>query len=74
MIVEVIFDLIPFIIIYLLFIAVIGLGLLILDANISNSNYPNLHPVIMMMIQVFSNSVGNIASFNYGPWAPSDPT
>ena len=74
MIMQVILDIIPFLIVFLIYIIFFTLVVVTLDAEVDNEDYPNIHPVLAISIQIFRNSIGDISAFKYERWAPDGET
>ena len=68
MITQVFVDLIPFMTIFTMFIFVFMMVTVIMEADFSEDGYDEVPKIIRIFIQTFRNSIGDIQSYNYGPW------
>ena len=75
MLMAVIFDLAPFLTIFLIFIIVFTFIIVIMEGDIDPEDYEGIPKFMRIMIQIFRNSIGDISIVQYGKWGEesSDP-
>ena len=68
MITQVFIDLIPFFSIFLMYIFVFSMITIIMEADFVNDGYEDMPRFLRILLQTFRNSIGDIATNNYGGW------
>jgi hypothetical protein len=69
MIISVFFDLFPFIVIFLILVTVFSLGIIVMGGEFDDGDYLALPKGIAIFLQMFRNSIGDIAEPTYGIWS-----
>lgn len=69
MIISVIFDLFPFVAVFTLMVTFFSFGLHVMGGEFDDGDYLGIPRPIMTWIQMFRNSIGDIAEIKYGVWS-----
>jgi hypothetical protein len=69
MIISVMFDLFPFIVIFLILVTVFSFGIIVMGGDFDMGDYLAVPKIMAIWLQMFRNSIGDIAEPNYGVWA-----
>jgi hypothetical protein len=72
MILSVISDLIPFVVIFMLMVLVFSIGIHVMGGEFDDQDYAGLPRPLFSFLQMFRNSIGDIAEVGYGVWEQAD--
>jgi hypothetical protein len=65
-------DLFPFVVIFMLMVTFFSFGIQVMGGAFDNGDYKGIPVQIYSWIQMFRNSIGDIAEPGYGVWGHSD--
>jgi hypothetical protein len=73
MIIKVVFDLFHFVILFMIMVTFFSFGIQVMGGAFSNDDYLGIPVQVYTWIQMFRNSIGDIAEVDYGVWkCPED--
>jgi hypothetical protein len=69
MIISVMVDLFPFVAVFMLMVTFFSFGIHVMGGEFDNGDYLGIPRPILTWIQMFRNSIGDIAEIQYGAWS-----